>query len=86
MQGVDGVAQVGTALAGGGDRGVEVLAAVGQVAAVDGEGGEQLGQCLGCGLVVGTTRQLADHPDQAGDLGPEHAVGDLALAVVHELP
>ncbi len=30
-------------------------------------------------------RQLADHPDQAGDLRAEHPVGDLALAVVHEL-
>ena len=29
--------------------------------------------------------QLADHPHQPGDLRAEHPVGDLALAVVHEL-
>ena len=47
VQRVDGLDQVRTAVADGGHRGVEVLAAVGQVAAVDREGGQQLGQRLG---------------------------------------
>ena len=63
---------------------VEVLAAVGQVAAVDREGGQQLGQRLGLLRAV-DAGQLADHPDQPGDLRAEDAVGDLALAVVHQL-
>ena len=89
MEGVDGGGEVRSPFPDGDHGGIEVLTAVGQIAAVHLEGGQQLGQRLGLlrGVDCDTAHRpmLADHPDQPGDLRAEHPVGDLPLAVVHEL-
>ena len=75
----------------GGEGLVEVVAALGQVGAVDREAGEQLADRVGDGVLVGALLpRLQDALDLAGDaqdLGVQDAVGDGALVVVdHLLP
>ena len=73
----------------GAKRRVEVLAALGQVGAVDREAGEQLGHGVGRRVAASAARpsrgradQLADDPP---DLGAEDPVGHRALGVVDQL-
>ena len=79
---VEGAGQVGPVLAGQRERLVEVLAAAGQVGAVDREAGDQLAdRVLGVGGGVGDRDpQLAA---DAQHLRAQDPVGDGALVVVH---
>ena len=75
--------ELGSARAGRGEGLVEVVAALGEVGAVDREAGEELADRVRDGVVVGL---LGDPGDLAGDpqdLGVEDAVGDRALVGPH---
>ncbi len=81
LEQVVGRRELGSARARGGEGLVEVVAALGEVGAVDREAGEELADRVGDGVVVGL---LGDPGDLAGDpqdLGVEDAVGDRALVV-----
>src|SRR6185312_11085951 len=81
VQGGDGLGDVGAVDAGGDDGGLQVAGAVGQVAAVDGEATEDLGEGVDDGVAVGHGPG-GDEPGQPQDLGVQQAIGDGALGVV----